>query len=65
MGFGHEFREAVERKQVAQQDAKRAEFLVMKAMQDKQSAIIKANGEAESIRLIGQVRSANNFISSL
>jgi len=63
LGFGQEFREAVERKQVAQQDAKRAEFLVMKAMQDKQSAIIKANGEAESIRLIGKAVKENpNFI---
>jgi len=63
LGFGQEFRAAVEAKQVAQQDAKRAEFLVMKAMQDKQSAIIKANGEAESIRLIGKAVENNpNFI---
>jgi len=63
LGFGQAFSAAVEAKQVAQQDAKRAEFLVMKARQDKQSAIIKATGEAESIRLIGEAVANNpNFI---
>lgn len=52
--FGREFTAAVERKQVAQQDAERARFMVDKALQDKRSIIIKAQGEATSAELIGQ-----------
>jgi len=51
--FGREFMHAVEQKQVAQQDAERARFLVDKAMQDKRSTIIKATGEARSAELVG------------
>ena len=46
-------RAAVEAKQVAQQDAERARFVVDKAKQDKKSAIIKAEGEAKAAQLIG------------
>lgn len=49
---------------LAQQDAKRAEFLVQKAVQDKESAIIRAKGEAESIRLIGKVLNLHSFLFS-
>jgi len=52
--FGREYSSAVERKQVAQQDAERAKFLVDKAIQDKRSIIIKAQGEAQSAELIGK-----------
>jgi prohibitin 2 len=52
--FSREYTSAVEAKQVAQQDAERAKFVVEKAQQDKQSAIIKAEGEAASARLIGE-----------
>lgn len=52
-----EFEKAVESKQVAQQDAERARFIVEKALQDKQSIIIRAQGEARAAELIG--RSAN------
>lgn len=51
--FGHEFTQAVEAKQVAQQDAERARFIVDKAKQDKKSIIIKAQGEAKSAEMIG------------
>lgn len=51
--FGREYTSAVEAKQVAQQDAERAKFIVEKAEQDKQSAIIRAQGEAASATLIG------------
>ena len=57
--FGREFMAAVERKQVAQQDAERARFMVDKALQDKRSIIIKAQGEATSAELIGKAI-ANN-----
>ncbi len=44
---------AIDQKQIAQQEAERAKYLVMKAMQDKNSAIIKAEGEARSAELLG------------
>jgi len=52
--FGVEFMKAVEAKQVAQQDAERAKFIVQEAMQQKKSTIIRATGEARSIKLIGE-----------
>jgi prohibitin 2 len=57
--FGKEFEKAVESKQVAQQDAERARFIVEKAMQDKKSIVIKAEGEAQSAAMIGKAI-ANN-----
>uniref|UniRef100_A0A7S3PRW6 Prohibitin n=1 Tax=Aplanochytrium stocchinoi TaxID=215587 RepID=A0A7S3PRW6_9STRA len=57
--FGREFMHAVEQKQVAQQDAERAKFLVDKALQDKRSIIIKATGEAQSAELVGQAIKKN------
>merc|ERR1712210_421769 len=57
--FGHEFMKAVEMKQVAQQDARRAEFLVAQALQEKKSAIIKAEADARSAELIGNSVSDN------
>lgn len=50
--FGKEFTAAVESKQVAQQDSERARFLVLKAEQEKRAAIIRAEGESESARVI-------------
>jgi len=44
----------VEAKQVAQQEAERAKFIVEKAEQDKKSAIIRAEGEATSAKLLGE-----------
>ena len=40
--FGQEFKNAIEQKQIAQQQAERAKFLVEQALQDKRSTIIKA-----------------------
>ncbi|EYU32447.1 hypothetical protein ABFS82_06G161200 [Erythranthe guttata] len=57
--FGREFTAAIEAKQVAAQEAERAKFVVEKAEQDKQSAIIRAQGEAKSAQLIGEAI-ANN-----
>jgi len=63
LGFGKEFRAAVEAKKVAQQDAERARFLVDRAIQDKRSAIIRALGEAKSIELLGEAIESNpNFL---
>lgn len=57
--FGREFELAVERKQVAQQDAERSRFIVEQALQDKLSIIIKAQGEATAAEMIGKAI-ANN-----
>ncbi|XP_061457791.1 prohibitin 1-like [Rhineura floridana] len=50
--FGKEFLEAVEMKQVAQQEAERARFTVEKAEQEKAAAIISAEGDAKVAELV-------------
>jgi len=50
--FGADFTNAVEQKQVAQQDAERARYVVEKAEQEKQAAIIRAEGESTAAKLI-------------
>merc|ERR1712127_766842 len=52
--FGREFTQAVELKQVAQQDAEKARFLVEKAEQIKQAAIITAEGDTQAASLIAK-----------
>ncbi|KAG2194392.1 hypothetical protein INT47_006707 [Mucor saturninus] len=54
VGFSPVFESAVEAKQIAQQDAQRAAFIVDKARQEKQSIIVRAEGEAKSATLIGE-----------
>lgn len=49
--FSEEFNQAIEKKQVSQQDAERAEYLRQKAEIEKQTKILEAQGEAESQRL--------------
>lgn len=51
--FSPEFTHAVEAKQVAQQTALRAAFLVDQALQEKNATIVRAQGEAKSAQLIG------------
>ncbi|KAK3083213.1 hypothetical protein FSP39_016899 [Pinctada imbricata] len=52
--FGKEFTEAVELKQVAQQDAERARFMVEKAEMVKQAAVIRAEGDALGAELLAK-----------
>jgi prohibitin 2 len=52
--FGPEFTHAVEAKQIAQQEAQRAAFVVEKAIQEKQSTIVRAEGEAQAAEMIGK-----------
>lgn len=59
LSFGKEYTAAVEAKQVAQQEAERARFIVDKAVQDKKSAIIRAEGEAQSASMIGDAMRSN------
>ncbi|TFK40841.1 band 7 family-domain-containing protein [Crucibulum laeve] len=54
VAFSPEFTHAVEAKQVAQQTALRAAFLVDQAIQEKQSIIVRAQGEAQSAELVGE-----------
>jgi|EP01082_Thalassiosira_pseudonana_P001098 prohibitin 2 len=53
LAFSPEYAKAVEAKQVAQQDANRAKYIVLGAQQEKKTIITKARGEAESAELIG------------
>lgn len=52
--FGKEFTQAVELKQVAQQDAEKARFLVERAEQQKKASIISAEGDAQAASLIAR-----------
>jgi len=52
--FGKEFTHAVELKQVAQQEAERARFLVEKAEQQKKAAVISAEGDAQGASLLAK-----------
>jgi len=52
--FSREFTQAVEQKQVAQQEAERAKFTVEKAEQEKLAAVIRAEGESTAATLISQ-----------
>jgi len=52
--FGREFTEAVELKQVAQQEAERARFLVERAEQQKKAAIVSAEGDAIGAELLSE-----------
>lgn len=59
LNFSPEYERAVESKQVAQQNAERARFLVLKAQEEKKRTIIHAEGEKESARMIGDAIKAN------
>jgi len=52
--FGKEFTQAVELKQVAQQEAERARFLVEKAEQQKKATVISAEGDSQGASLLAK-----------
>jgi prohibitin 1 len=52
--FGKEFTLAVEMKQVAQQEAERARFMVEKAEQQKKASIISAEGDSQAAILLAK-----------
>lgn len=58
LSYGSEFSKAVEQKQVAQQEAERSKFVVMKAEQERRAAIIRAEGESEAAKLISDATAA-------
>jgi len=53
INFSPEYEKAVEAKQVAQQQAEKAKYLVLKAHEEKKKTIIHAEGERESASMIG------------
>ena len=54
IAFGPEYSAAVERKQIAQQEAERAKYKVQQAEQEKRSIVVRAQGEAEAARKINE-----------
>ncbi|KAK9120002.1 hypothetical protein Scep_018095 [Stephania cephalantha] len=58
LSYGPEFSKAVEQKQVAQQEAERSKFVVMKAEQERRAAITRAEGESEAAKLISDATAA-------
>ncbi|CAI5439563.1 unnamed protein product [Caenorhabditis angaria] len=54
LNFGREFTEAVEMKQVAQQEAEKARYLVEKAEQMKIAAVTTAEGDAQAAKLLSK-----------
>jgi prohibitin 2 len=59
LSFSPEYEKAIEAKQVAQQQAEQARFLVTKALEEKKRVIIHAEGEQQSAAMIGSAIKAN------
>ncbi len=57
--FTPDFERAIERKQIAQQDAQRMKYILQKEEMEKKRKIIEAQGEAEALRLKGEVLARN------
>ncbi|KAF2457356.1 band 7 family-domain-containing protein [Lineolata rhizophorae] len=63
LAFSPGFEAAVEAKQVAQQEAQRAAFVVDKARQEKQAMVVRAQGEARSAELIGDaIKKSRSYV---
>jgi prohibitin 1 len=54
LSFSPEFTSAIERKQIAQQEAEKAKYVVQKTEQERLAVVIRAEGEAEAARLISE-----------
>lgn len=59
LAFSKEYTAAVEAKQVAQQDAERAKYIVERAIQEKKTIIVKAQGEAAAAEMVGKAILSN------
>merc|ERR1712050_594357 len=59
LSFSPEYEKAVESKQVAQQQAEKVRYLVLKAQEEKKKTIIHAEGERQSAAMIGDAIKAN------
>src|SRR6185437_13010594 len=52
LNFSKDFSKAIEDKQVAEQNAERAKFIVAKAEQEKEALIIRSEGDSEAAKLV-------------
>lgn len=59
LSFGKDYSAAVESKQIAQQEAQRAAYIVEKAVQEKQQKIVQAEGEAAAAEMLGEAVAKN------
>ena len=59
LSFSAQYTAAVESKQVAQQEAQRATFLVERAIQERQQKIVASEGEAKAAMLLGEAIKEN------
>ncbi|MBI3947143.1 MAG: prohibitin family protein [Armatimonadetes bacterium] len=57
--FSEAFHQAIERKQIAQQQAQRMQYVLQKAKMEKEQRVIEADGDAKAIRLKGQALAQN------
>ena len=57
--FSKDFQQAIENKQIAQQEAQRMKYVLEKQELEKKRKIIEAEGEAESLRLKGKALADN------
>ncbi|MCU0276969.1 MAG: prohibitin family protein [Acidobacteria bacterium] len=57
--FSREFQQAIENKQIAQQEAQRMKYVLERQEQEKKRKIIEAEGESESLRLKGKALADN------
>ena len=60
--FSDAFAEAIENKQIAEQNAQRMEYVLEKTEQEREQHIIEAQGEAEAIELKGKALAANTRV---
>lgn len=52
--FSRDFAQSIEKKQVAQQEAEKSKFIVQIREQEKQAAILRAEGDAEAAKLVSE-----------
>jgi len=52
--YGKEFSKAIEEKQVAEQEAERQKFVVLRSEQERQATVIRSEGEAEAAQMISE-----------
>jgi len=63
INFSSAYESAIEQKQVSQQNAEKARYLVLKAQEEKKKCIIHAEGERQSAQMIGQaIKNSPGFI---
>jgi prohibitin 2 len=60
--FSQDFQQAIENKQIAQQEAQRMKYVLEKQELEKKRKIIEAEGESESLRLKGKALAENPLL---